>query len=86
MAARKPKNHAATLLPDGQTVCLGCRKVWPCPDSTATTSVIPTGPEAGPADVLAAAISSQIPWPLVATQMGVDREVVQSYIDTSGEL
>jgi hypothetical protein len=81
----EPVYHAATLLTNGHTVCLGCGKAWPCADAPATTQLIPTGPAAGPRDVLANAVSTQLPWPLVADQMGVDRDTVQHYIDTSND-
>lgn len=74
--------HACSIRADGYEVCLGCGHDWPCTHAQqlAVQAVeLVRAPE--PADVVAQSVSTGLPWPLVADQLGVDRAAVQAFID-----
>lgn len=80
---RRATQHAATLLPDGQEICLACGQPWPCENAPRSFAVPVTPPQPGPEEVLAVATSSRVPWQIVADRYGVDRAEVQALIDSS---
>lgn len=84
-----PIMHAATQLPRKKPddpireVCLLCGEVWPCTEAPRTVLVEPLAPEPSPELVVASAIASNVPWPIVAAQLGVPEKSVQAYLDSA---
>lgn len=74
--------HACGIDPDGYETCLGCGADWPCEQARhLAVQAVAAAREPEPADVVAQAVATGLPWQLVADQLGVERGDVQAFVD-----